>query len=183
MLYISFWWLLCPIILYAIYFIFGCISIGSILLYSIILKKKFNKEYNGETNKFILFLNNFSSYFRNICIGLFILSLIIILLNNIFYNIRLSDKKEQLNILRNEQFLDKQNIIYFYKIISYDIESRTQYIQYYIFSNEKSEKIIEKTMVKINKKTYVKPLAIIELTKKEFLEKTKNILLEENWMY
>ena len=183
MLYISFWWLLCPIILYAIYFIFGCISIGSILLYSIILKKKFNKEYNGETNKFILFLNKFSSYFRNICIGLFILSFIVILSNNIFYNIRLSDKKEQLNILKNEQFINKSNHTHFYKVVAINNDKLDNccniYKFYYISSTESIEKIQEHKFIKVNKVLYIKPVVILEITKEQYLENTKTVLFED----
>lgn len=182
MLNISYWWILLAIVLYAIYFIFGCISIGCIMLYSIILKKKFNKDYDGKSNKFIFALNNFSTYFRNICIVLLILSIIIIPINNLFYNIRLKDKNEQLNFIRNEQFINKSNYSHFYKVVAINNNKLDDccniYKYYYVSSMESIEKIQEHKFIKVNKVLYVKPVIILEITKEQYLENTKTILLE-----
>lgn len=182
MLYISYWWLSIAVVLYAIYFIFGCISIGSIMLYSSILKKKFNKIYDWKSNKFILMLNNFSTSFRNICIGILILSIIVIPVNNIFYNIRSTDKTEQLNIIRNEQFINKSNHTHFYKVVAINNDKLDNcykiYKFYYISSIESIEKIQEHKFIKVNKTLYIKPVVILEISKEQYLENTKNILLE-----
>ena len=183
MLYISYWWILIAIVLYAIYFIFGCISIGCIMIYSIILKKKVNKIYDGKTNKFILALNNFSTYFRNICIVLLILSAIIIPVNNLFYNIKIKDKNEQLNFIRNEQFINKVNYTHFYKVVAINNDKLDDccniYKYYYVSSVEPIEKIQEHKFIKVNKVLYIKPVVINEISKNQFLEKTKTISFED----
>ena len=55
------------------------------------------------------------------------------------------------------------------------------FIQYYTYSTDSIETIKKLEFVQINKNTYVKPFTIVEITKDEFLEKTKGILLEEEY--
>ena len=180
MLHISWWFLLLGLGIYAIYFLGGLISILIMYLVDIIVKVfKFKTKLQAE--KILNFFEkNNDKFFKSFFI-LTIICLVVIPLNNLVYYFKCDNENKSLRISKNKQFIENKNY-HFYKIIAPSNQwVSADFYHYYTFSTDSIENIKELKFIKINKKIYVKPLVIVELTKEEFLEKTKDIILEEEF--
>lgn len=183
MLYISYWWLLTGLCLFGIYFILGALFIFIVNFINIISKNKFNKNYDEQIEKYSNNLNNISKVTNKIFIGITVFTLIVIPLNNIIYNVRQTNQKEQLNIISNERYISDNKYNHFYKVVAINNDKLDNcckiYKFYYISSTESIEKIQEHKFIKVNKTLYIKPVVILEIAKEQYLENTKDILLEK----
>ena len=177
MLHISWWFLLLGLGIYAIYFLGGLISI---LIMSLIDTFKF--KIGPQAKKILDFFEKNNNKFVRSFIILTIICLILIPLNNLVWYIKCSNKNELIRLIKNKQFIENKNY-YFYKIAGAPNNMKTSgpIIQYYTYSINSIEIIKKMNFVQINKNIYVKPFTITIITKEEFLEKTKNTLLEEEF--
>lgn len=189
MLHISWWFLLLVPGIYITYII-GTILLALLvgLIESTYLKLSKKKvDFTTYEPKASKLLNIFESKkIINIIIYFSGSLLLLIPINNVINFFRVEYNETQARIYQNKQFLNGKNYHY-YKVTSLKSGSNSQECEswnvssYYTFSIKTLEEIKDLSSIRINKHIYVKPFVIVEISEKEFLERTNNILLKRNY--